>query len=195
VKAQENKRSTQVSIPIPISALIGIQLISSFSGSLQYSIKSPENTIYDINEVPIDISIRTTNGFRFGYSNYVNEIFYSLDGKANVTILFTYTITGNEEIEHYNYRASTVLKDLSEGDHNIKVYAADSYPFTLESIDFAIGYSLKTPEPTPSPSYPTPTPTSQPPPIRFSDPTTIILGTIVILAIVGILAYFKKYKK
>lgn len=42
---------------------------------------------------------------------------------------------------------------------------------------------------------PTPTPSIDPTPIRFSDPTTIITGTIIILVIIGIFAYFKKYRK
>jgi hypothetical protein len=40
-----------------------------------------------------------------------------------------------------------------------------------------------------------PSPSSDPIPFGFSNPTTIILGTIIILVIVGILAYFKKYRK
>lgn len=206
VKAQENTSTTLGSIPVPKSGLIEFQLIGSFSGSLQYSITSPENTIYNVNVVSLNVSIRTTNGFRFGYSNYVNEIFYSLDGNANVSIPFTYTITGSEGIQHYNYRASTVLTDLSDGDHNIKVYAAYSYPFALEAIDFAIKYSLKTSEPTLTFSYPTPISSVQPIPISsiesnsqllpiiFSDPTTIILGVVTILAALGILGYIKKHR-
>ena len=103
------------------------------SGSLQYNITSPENTIYSVNEVPLNISIRTTNGFRFGYSNYVNEIFYCLVGKANVTVPFVVSKTGNEDIQHYNYRALTVLSGLSDGDHNVIIYALGShYSFVVD---------------------------------------------------------------
>ena len=116
--------------------------IQKATASLQHSITSPKNTIYNENEVPLNISIRTTNGFRFGYSNYVNEIFYSLDEKANVTVPFVVSQTGNKDIQHYNYRTLTYLTDLNDGDHNIIIYAAYTYPFVIESIDFAIGYSL-----------------------------------------------------
>jgi len=163
--------------------------IQEATASLQHSITSPKNTIYNENEVPLNISIRTTNGFRFGYSNFVNKIFYCLDGQANVTIPFTVSQTGDQDIQHYNYRALTFLTGLSNGDHNVIVYAANTYPFSIESIDFAIGYSLKTPSPTPTP---TPTPL---PPIRFYNPYLILFGSTLLLIALGILAYFKKYRK
>jgi oxalate decarboxylase/phosphoglucose isomerase-like protein (cupin superfamily) len=79
-------------------ALAQVQYVGLISGSFQYNIASPENTIYDVTTVPLNISIRTTNGFRFGYHNYVNEIFYCLNGKGNVTVPFELTITGEEHI-------------------------------------------------------------------------------------------------
>ena len=149
-----------------LSALAQVQYASSFSGSFLYNIASPENTVYDVNTVPLDIYIRTTNGFRFGYDNYVTEIFYCLDGKENVTVPFEETITG--EGTHYNYRVSTYLSSLSDGDHNVIVYGVGKkYPFVLDSIDFAIVYSSKTPEPTPTP---TPAPTSAPTPSPVPTP-------------------------
>jgi hypothetical protein len=48
---------------------------------------------------------------------------------------------------------------------------------------------------TPIPSYPTPTPTIDPEPFRFSSPNLIIAGTIGLLIAIGILAYYKKYRK
>jgi len=167
--------------------------IQETTASLQHTITSPKNTIYNENQVPLNISIRTTNGFRLGYSNYVNEIFYCLDGQANVTVPFVVSQTGDQDIQHYNYKALTFLTGLSNGDHNVTVYATNTYPFTIESIDFAIGYTLKTPSPTPTPSTsPTPTPL---PPIRFYNPYLILFGTTLLLIALGILTYYKKYKK
>jgi len=49
------------------------------------------------------------------------------------------------------------------------------------------------PDPTPTPSIePTPTPL---PPIRFYNPYLILFGTTLLLIVLGILAYYKKYKK
>ena len=79
-------RSTVIAIIVILILLP--TTIQETTASLQHSITSPKNTIYNENEVPLNISIRTTNGFRFGYSNFVNEIFYCLDGKTNVTVPF-----------------------------------------------------------------------------------------------------------
>ena len=46
-----------------------------------------------------------------------------------------------------------------------------------------------------TPPEPTPTPTINPEPFRFSSPNLIIAGTITILIGLGIIAYFKKYRK
>ena len=128
-----------------LSALAQAQYSGSFFSSFQYDIASPEETVYNVNTVPLNISIRTTNGFRFGYDNYVAEIFYCLDGEGNVTVPFTEIITGGGW--HCNYRALTDLTSLADGDHNVVIYAVgQSYPFVLDSIDFAVGYSLKTTE-------------------------------------------------
>ena len=60
-----------------------------------------------------------------------------------------------------------------------------------------------TPNPTPSPTLsPTPTPVSGPDPtptplphIRFYNPYLILFGTTLLLIALGILAYYKKYRK
>ena len=63
-------------------------------------------------------------------------------------------------------------------------------------------YVSKNLTPTPIPSYPTPTPTSSieptptgPPPIRFYNPYLILFGSTLLLIALGILVYFKKYRK
>lgn len=183
----KNNHYKSAIITIIILLIVLPTTIQETIASLQHNITSPKNTIYNENEVPLNISIRTTNGFRFGYSNYVNEIFYCLDGKINVTVPFDVSQTGDQDTQHYNYKALTLLTGLSDGDHNLIVYAANTYPFTIESIDFAISYSLKIAEPTL-----TPTPL---PPIRFYNPYLILFGTTLLLIVLGILAYYKKYRK
>jgi len=166
--------------------------IQETTASLQHTITSPKNTIYNKNQVPLNISIRTTNGFRFGYSNYVNEIFYCLDEKANVTIPFTVSQTGDQDTQHYNYKALTFLTGLSDGDHNVIVYAANTYPFTIESIDFVIGYTLKTPTPTPTPSIPPSPPKDGPP----TSPSLILpLTGVITIIIVGSIILAEKLSK
>ena len=159
--------------------LATVQYVGLVFGSFQYGITSPENIIYDVNEVPLNISIRTTNGPRMGYENYVNKIFYCLDGKANVTIPFDVSQTGDESIQHYNYRAFMVLSGLSDGDHTVKIYALGSrYPFVVDSLDFAIRYSLN------SPGIPT---TLEPQQTEL--PTTLLLGSVAIIGVLGVVAF------
>ena len=179
-----------------LSAFAQVQYMGAFSGSFQYDIASPEDIVYDVNTVPLDIYIRTTSGFRFGYDNYVTEIFYCLDEKGNVTIPFTETITG--EGTHYNYKALTYLSALSDGDHNIIVYAVGKkYPFVVDSIDFAIGYSSETPEPTPTfTSEPLPTP-PRGEGIQTIQLMDFIIGVVagaVAIAFLVLLYYFTKRK-
>jgi hypothetical protein len=167
-------------------AFVQVQYIGSVSGSFQYNIASPENIIYAVNTVPLDIYIRTTIGFRSGYDDYVSEIFYCLNGKGNVSVPFELTITG--EGSHYNYRALTYLSALSDGDHNVIVYAVGKkYPFVVDSINFAIGYSSITPEPKLTPT---------PEPVTF--PTSLVIASVipatVVLVGIGLLVYRIKRK-
>ena len=169
-----------------LSALAQVQYVGSFSGSFQYNIASPEESVYNDNTVPLDIYIRTTSGFRFGYDNYVTKIFYCLDGKGNVTVPFQETITG--EGTHCNYRASTYMTSLSDGDHNVIVYAVGKkYPFVVDSIDFAVGYSSKTPEPTLTPK-PSEVPQQTDEDIR-TDAVFVVASIVVFLCL---LFYFIK---
>jgi hypothetical protein len=161
-----------------LSALAQVEYKSYLSGSFQYDIASPEETVYNVHTVPLNISIRTTNGLRFGYNNYVTEIFYCLDGKKNVSVHFTETVTSGGA--HHYYRALTDLSSLADGDHNIAIYAiGKSYPFVLDSIDFANRYSLKT------------TVTQS---TYFSTALVIASVTTVVVVGVGLLIYFKKCK-
>lgn len=83
------------------------------------SITSPENKIYDIADVPLNFTVNEP----------VSQISYVLDGQENVTIAGNTTLTG-----------------LSDGPHNIKVYAKDA----AGNIDAseAVFFSVKVPFPT-----------------------------------------------
>jgi len=107
------------------------------------SILSLENKIYSADNVPLN----------FTTSEPVSQIVYSLDGQENVTINGNTTLTG-----------------LSEGDHNVTVYATDEAGSigASETIYFRIEFF----------------------------PTTLVIASIVTVAVIGIvlLVYFKKRK-
>jgi len=75
------------------------------------------------------------------------------------------------------------------------IYVDELYvPVGHEFSDDPSLFETPLPPPTPLPTE-SHTPTLTPTPIPFSIPTTIIIATIIILSALGILAYFKKYKR
>lgn len=118
-------------------------------------ILSPENKFYEATEIPLIFTINES----------VTWIAYSLDNKPNVTI------TGN-----------ATLAGLSEGAHNIKVYALDIAGNTGASQTRYFG--VKTPTPPPD-NTPEPFPTTW---------IVVIIAALVII-VVAILVYFKRVKK
>ena len=92
----------------------------------------------------------------FTVDKQVNWMGYSLDGQDNVTVNGNATLTG-----------------LSNGDHNVTVYAKDE--FENMSTSETISFNVEVPEPF---------------------PTTIVIASVVTVAVVGIglLVYFKKRK-
>ena len=113
------------------------------------SILSPENKTYDTADIPLNFTV----------SESVSWIGYSLNGQASVTI------TGN-----------TTLTGLSDGSHNVTVYAKDTAGNTGTSE--TIYFTIKTQQ-------------SEPFPITW------IVAAIVIIVVVGtaLLVYFRKIKK
>jgi len=116
-------------------------------------ILSPETKVYNTSDVSLNFTV----------DEPVSQITYNLDGQNNVTVL------GN-----------TTLTDLSEGEHNVTVYAIDSggKVGTSETITFTIA---KEPE------------------LAELFPLTLVIAFIasgVAVAIVGagLLVYFKKRK-
>jgi N-acetylneuraminic acid mutarotase len=111
------------------------------------SVVSPENMAYNMSSVPLTFAVNKPTPW----------IGYSLDGQAKVTI------TGN-----------TTLTGLSNGLHNLTVYANDTFgnAGASETITFSI---------------------SQPEPF----PTTLVVASTASVAVVcvGILVYFTKFKK
>jgi len=114
------------------------------------SIQSPTNQAYNEPSVPLNFSVTVAASVKV-----VNWMGYSLDGQQNVTI------TGN-----------TTLTGLSSGQHNITVYANDTFGNmgTSETISFT------TPEPFPV------------------MPVTAASIAVIIIAAAGLLIYSKKHK-
>ena len=117
------------------------------------SIVSPENKTYTANNVPLTFTV----------SKPTSWIGYSLDGQENVTISGNTTLTG-----------------LSDGSHNLTVYAKDTAGNTGSSKTIYFSIAQKK-EPEQSPPF----------------PTTWIVTATVIIAMVGaaLLVYFNKIRK
>ena len=113
------------------------------------SVLSLVNKTYDLSDVPLDFTVNQP----------VSQIAYNLDGKENITISGNTTLTG-----------------LSNGEHNITVYARDETGNTGASE--TIIFNVAKPEP----------------PEPF--PTTMLIAPSASVAIVGagLLVYFKKRK-
>lgn len=85
-------------------------------------IVSPANKTYNVNLIPLNITISTF--FDFGRGPRIVE--YSLDGKENITISTEYQ--GLDENYFSTVTGFTQLPELSEGSHTITVYATYRFP-------------------------------------------------------------------
>ncbi len=113
------------------------------------SILSPENKTYDTTDLPLNFTV----------DEPVSWMAYSLDGQANVTI------TGN-----------VTLSGLSEGSHNITVYAEDAAGNTGASP--TIYFTIETPPP--SEAFPI---------------WIVVTIAIIVIAALTLLVYFTKIRK
>ncbi len=109
------------------------------------SILSPETKAYNTSDVPLDFTVNKT----------VSQISYSLDGHENITT------TGN-----------MTLTQLSDGAHNVTVYATDEAGNVGTSQ--TINFTITKPEPFPT------------------VPVAVASMVIVAVACVGILLYLRK---
>ncbi len=112
------------------------------------TILSPETEVYNTSDVPLDFTVNKA----------VSQISYSLDGHQNITTTGNMTLTG-----------------LSNGAHNVTVYATDEAGNvgTSQTINFTIAKS----EPFPTALV-----------------TAVSGASVVIVIVVGLLVHFKKRK-
>lgn len=160
--------------------MIGNYTETSSSGRLNFTVEtSPprvsilapqDDQTYDATDIPLNFTV----------SEPVSWIGYSLDGKANVTII-----------------ANTNLTGLSDGPHSLTVYANDTAGKTgaSETIYFSIKTQQSQPSPTPQPTNP---PAHQTGFLGSNLPIEYgygIVAVTVAVVIVSLLIYFKKRKR
>jgi len=86
-------------------------------------VESPAGITYSVNKVQLIFRVDVYLYYQkwFNIKITIVEMFYSLDGKANVTAPMTYS----KDEEYEIYTAETVLSGLSEGSHTVMAYAKD----------------------------------------------------------------------
>jgi hypothetical protein len=136
-------------LPIEVSQTIPFTVDTSAAPPPSVSIASPENKTYNTSEVPLNFSVNEPD----------SQITYSLDGHNNVTV------TGN-----------TTLDGLSNGEHNITVYATNGAGNigASETINFTVAKETE----------------SEPFPMAI---VGVITASVVIVG-VGLWVYLKKRK-
>jgi len=159
-----------------VSSLVGVASVktvnANFIPSSQIWINSPINTTYTSNNLILNYSV-------FFVATQNKLVTYSLDGRANATLLNNQTLGDvSEEIS-----GNIVLSDLSEGSHHLELYSENSLPGYAE-----VFFSIDTVAPT-STIYPSPTPIVDPYPIWL---LSISYATIAVV-VVGLLFYVNKY--
>lgn len=113
----------------------------------EISVLAMKNVTYDTSDVPLSFIVNESG----------SQTWYSLDGKDNVT-----------------FAGDTILTGLSEGDHNITVYATDNAGNTGASE--TVTFTVAKPEPLPK---------------------VLVVAPLASVAILGagLLAYFRKRKR
>src|SRR4030042_682889 len=121
------KRTTSTfALVVAISILaVGTFLVNVASANfipIEIGVQSPKETTYATHEVPL-----TFRAFVYAYYyswygiNYtITSVFYSVDGKANVTMT---TSTSKDGEDNQIISAEMTLSGLSEGSHEVVVYA------------------------------------------------------------------------
>jgi hypothetical protein len=146
----------------------------TFNANIPLDMEACANVTFTIDTAPPRISVLNVENKTYGTSDLplsytVNEpdsqISYSLDGLVNVTFFGNTTLTG-----------------LSNGKHNLVVYATDDAGNVGASE--TVYFSVEAPQPEPKPK-----------PEPF--PTTLVIASVSVVAIVvlGLLVYFKKRKR
>jgi parallel beta-helix repeat protein len=152
---------SSIEVPLPFNALLQAALQSKRA----HDTTPPKITLSPLNHTYNESSVSIV----FTVDKTVNWVGYSLDGKQNVTINGAGV-------------TSFIIANMTNGLHNITVYAEDTYGNigASETLNFTIAKAE-------------PSPTTKPEPF----PTTLVIASVITVAVVGIglLVYFKKRKR
>ena len=186
------KKALALLLAIFVSLVAGMRAVevtnANFIPSEPFiTIDSPEeNRTYATSSVWLNLTLLAFYDSDSWNTSRVAEL--SLDGEGNITIPVVYE--GLDEDGFSTVTGSSLLSDLSEGSHNITVYATYNFlePWNLfYSNSKTINFLVELPEPTPSPE-------SQ---IETFPTTLVAPASVASVAIVGVglLVYFKKRKR
>lgn len=146
-----------VSAPLSSNPLSSVEVQANSSVDFNVALPvpiiiAPENIIYNESSVPFAFTVDTSAASWIGYS---------LDGKGNITIAGNSTLTG-----------------FSNGEHNITVYANDTFGYIAASqtVNFTVAL------PPEMKSFPTVT-------------VAAVSGVAAVVVIAGLMVYFKKRKR
>jgi hypothetical protein len=102
-------------------------------------IASPTSTVYTTNQIPISVKVELSAGYRFAYSMTINEMYYSLDLNANVSLSMYITETGTQKLKDATFRGYGSLSELTDGLHNLVIYAKGNFlPYVLGKVNFTV---------------------------------------------------------
>jgi len=164
-----------------VSSLVGVASVktvnANFIPSSQIWINSPINTTYTSNTLILNYSV-------FFVATQNKLVTYSLDGRANATLLNNQTLGDvSEEIS-----GNIVLSDLSEGSHHLELYSENSLPGYAE-----VFFSIDTVAPT-STIYPSPTPIVDPYPIWLLSISYAAIAVVIVGSLFIVNKYFRGKK-
>ncbi len=150
------------------SVVLGIKSVNLANANdvpIAVGFNSLTETTYSVNEILLIFSVTVYSYYKKEWDLDIEtvEMFYSLEGNANVTVpISEYT---KDELENEIYTAETVLLGLSDGSHKVTAGGKDQNGkvhyywryFTVDTQSRSEVETSSSPEPTP-----TPTPTSSP---------------------------------
>ena len=135
-----------------IASIIALLLIICFYSTIQptkanpmptnpeITIVTPTNTTYTTNSLSLNIKIATQyDGYYFNSSE--RRITYSLDEKENVA-LKQINYSYNQDIKTSVVEASTLLTELTQGDHSLTVYVEYDYDVHVIDATSSVNFSI-----------------------------------------------------
>lgn len=167
---------------LSISTLAILNVKAQVQPSMKIHITSPSNTTYNQNTIQLNFSIQK-------------------QPQDNMDYTIDYTMQGENTQKQGTFYMGTPITNEMSFNKNFTELLDGTYTLTVSAKYFdrimwvyadkqAVTFTIDTKAPTPSPTV-----SIDPEPFRFSSPNLIIAITITLLIGLGILAYFKKYKK